>query len=232
MKRSFVISSFFAFLLILIPSITQAQVNPKFPDFPDAPNPGGGGGGGDYVPYFPHVDYFLTVPTITNARMWNGRVHFTFHSDGPVMRYNIVWSRPGKTETDMRWHDEKTPNKSDSLEEYIINEYPAWDTDYSFKVQAESKQTETHPDGSIWHYQITPFREKIFHTPPNPSLSDRVGVTEKHGSKVVVKSIGRVKGLPSTNEPPMSICDRARDAQARNSPAAPNLEAQCRASKP
>jgi len=45
---------------------------------------------------------------------------------------------------------------------------------------------------------------------------------------VPVKSLGRVKptGPPA---PPRPICDSARDARARNSPAAPNLEAQCAA---
>lgn len=43
-------------------------------------------------------------------------------------------------------------------------------------------------------------------------------------------ALGRV---PSTGPkgPPMSICDRARDARARNSPAAPGLEAQCQAAR-
>jgi hypothetical protein len=41
-----------------------------------------------------------------------------------------------------------------------------------------------------------------------------------------VKTFGRVK---TTDASPRSICDMARDARARNSPAAPNLEAQCRA---
>jgi hypothetical protein len=44
-----------------------------------------------------------------------------------------------------------------------------------------------------------------------------------------VKPLGRVK-LPVTKvEKPRSICDVAREARARNSPAAPGLEAQCRA---
>jgi hypothetical protein len=43
-----------------------------------------------------------------------------------------------------------------------------------------------------------------------------------------VKSIGRV-GSPSAPRPARHICDAARDARARNSPAAPNLEAQCQA---
>jgi hypothetical protein len=44
-----------------------------------------------------------------------------------------------------------------------------------------------------------------------------------------VKSLGRV-GVPSGRTgPPVSICERARDARARNSPVAPDLEAQCRA---
>lgn len=44
-----------------------------------------------------------------------------------------------------------------------------------------------------------------------------------------VKSIGRVPVEPGPARPARSICEAARDARARNSPAAPNLEAQCRA---
>lgn len=50
--------------------------------------------------------------------------------------------------------------------------------------------------------------------------------------RLAVRSIGRVNtGTPSSSNPPMSICERARDARARNSPAAANLEAQCLAGK-
>jgi hypothetical protein len=48
----------------------------------------------------------------------------------------------------------------------------------------------------------------------------------------VVSSIGRVGGKPSAPRPPMTLCERARDARARNSPAAANLEAQCQAGRP
>ena len=44
-----------------------------------------------------------------------------------------------------------------------------------------------------------------------------------------VKSIGRVPSASGPAGPARSICEAARDARARNSPAAPNLEAQCRA---
>jgi len=45
-----------------------------------------------------------------------------------------------------------------------------------------------------------------------------------------VKSLGRV--VPSANPgPAIPVCDAARSARARNSPAAPSLEAQCNASK-
>lgn len=40
-----------------------------------------------------------------------------------------------------------------------------------------------------------------------------------------VKQVGKVKG----GAPPLPICDAASQARARNSPAAPGLEAQCRA---
>jgi hypothetical protein len=43
------------------------------------------------------------------------------------------------------------------------------------------------------------------------------------------KTLGRVNKGPTQSGPPLSICDTARDARARNSPAAPNLEAQCQA---
>ena len=44
-----------------------------------------------------------------------------------------------------------------------------------------------------------------------------------------VLALGRVKLPPTGASPPRSICDAARDARARNSPAAPGLEARCRA---
>ena len=37
------------------------------------------------------------------------------------MRYNIIWSRPGKEETDMRWVD---PQLTPTFEDYFINEQP------------------------------------------------------------------------------------------------------------
>jgi hypothetical protein len=47
---------------------------------------------------------------------------------------------------------------------------------------------------------------------------------------VAITGIGRKKDLPaSTTVPGQTICDRAKEARARNSPAAANLEAQCRA---
>lgn len=50
--------------------------------------------------------------------------------------------------------------------------------------------------------------------------------------RLAVRSIGRVStGTPASSGPPMSICERARNARARNSPAASNLEAQCLAGK-
>jgi hypothetical protein len=48
--------------------------------------------------------------------------------------------------------------------------------------------------------------------------------------RVPVKSIGRVNTGPTPPRVPGStICDSAKDARSRNSPAAPNLEAQCNA---
>ena len=54
---------------------------------------------------------------------------------------------------------------------------------------------------------------------------------KREGEGTYVKSLGKVPTSSSAPpRPQQSICEAARDARARNSPAAPNLEAQCRAS--
>lgn len=52
------------------------------------------------------------------------------------------------------------------------------------------------------------------------------------GDPTTYLTLGRVNAGSAPSGPPMSLCDRARDARARNSPAAPNLEEQCRKSQP
>jgi hypothetical protein len=52
------------------------------------------------------------------------------------------------------------------------------------------------------------------------------------GEPTTYLSLGRVNSGSAPSGPPMSLCDRARDARARNSPAAPNLEEQCRKTQP
>ncbi|MEP7147541.1 MAG: hypothetical protein ABI857_01480 [Acidobacteriota bacterium] len=52
---------------------------------------------------------------------------------------------------------------------------------------------------------------------------------ETTGPERPVYALGRVKLPPAGALPSRSICDSARDARARNSPAAPGLEAKCRA---
>jgi hypothetical protein len=52
------------------------------------------------------------------------------------------------------------------------------------------------------------------------------------GEPTTYLTLGRVNTGSAPSGPPMSLCDRARDALARNSPAAPNLVEQCRKSQP
>ena len=61
------------------------------------------------------------------------------------------------------------------------------------------------------------------------SVTTRAGLLCAEKPRSVVGSIGRVH-VPGAqpSDPTMSICDRARASRARNSPAAPNLENQCR----
>jgi hypothetical protein len=58
---------------------------------------------------------------------------------------------------------------------------------------------------------------------------DRAGPMLGVPSSEPAKSIGRVHSTSEPAAPARSICESARNARARNSPAAPNLEAQCRA---
>jgi hypothetical protein len=148
----------------------------KFPDFPDNPDPGGEGGGGDNVPYIPKgPPIFLSTPIVWNVGVSRGYLRFGFSSDGPIMRYNIIWSRPGREETDMRWVD---PSKTSATEEYVINERPIPDTDYLFKVQAQSRNKTLQFRGPYapyaYDYSFTGWVEITFHTPPAPSLPSEV----------------------------------------------------------
>jgi hypothetical protein len=52
------------------------------------------------------------------------------------------------------------------------------------------------------------------------------------GEPTTYSTLGRVNTGSAPAGPPMSLCERARDALARNSPAAPNLVEQCRKSQP
>ena len=142
--------------------------NPKFPDFPDAPTPGGEGGGGDYTPYIDLTQHYareLATPIVWNIGVSHGYLRFGFSSHGAIMRYNIIWSRPGKEETDMRWVD---PSKLSATEEYAINEPPVTDTDYLFKVQAQRRDKTLQFRGPyvpyVYDYDFMGWVEISFHT--------------------------------------------------------------------
>ena len=150
--------------------------DPQFPDFPDAPTPGGEGGGGDHVPYIPQDhSRHLSTPIVWNVGVSRGYLRFGFSSDGPIMRYNIIWSRPGREETDMRWVD---PSKTSATEEYVINERPISDTVYLFKVQAQSRDKTLQFRGPYapyaYDYDFTGWVETTFHTPPASSRTSDV----------------------------------------------------------
>ena len=68
-------------------------------------------------------------------------------------------------------------------------------------------------------------------SPAAPGLEAQCRAAGAAGETPPVKVIGRVKVAPSTSTdaPPRPICDVAREARARNSPAAPGLEERCRA---
>jgi len=66
-------------------------------------------------------------------------------------------------------------------------------------------------------------------SPAAPGLEAQCRAAGAAGEKPPVKAVGRVNGAPPADIAPQSICELARQARARNSPAAPGLEAQCRA---
>ncbi len=75
-------------------------------------------------------------------------------------------------------------------------------------------------------------RARARNSPAAPGLEAQCRAAGAAGETPAVKAIGRVKVPGATGAPTgpaRSICDVAREARARNSPAAPGLEAQCRA---
>ena len=66
-------------------------------------------------------------------------------------------------------------------------------------------------------------------SPAAPGLEAQCRAAGVAGETPPVKAVGRVKGETPTDAQSLSICDAAREARARNSPAAPGLEEKCRA---
>lgn len=62
-----------------------------------------------------------------------------------------------------------------------------------------------------------------------PRLLGERGIGQGSGDPPPVHKLGRAETAFGTGDPPRPICDVAREARTRNSPAAPGLESQCRA---
>lgn len=85
-------------------------------------------------------------------------------------------------------------------------------------------------DGEDFNEQRAERKEKEAERKQKEAEKKKREAEQAAASRPGVKSFGRVNtSLPSTLAAPRTICEAARDARARNSPAAPNLEAQCRA---
>ena len=177
-----------ATFFFLVAANQVALADPPKP--PQVAPPGFGGwdapqtptGGGDHVPVidtdpsYVHCD--VGLPRIDIAKLEGVRIHFKFTGTRSAMRFNIIWSRLGKSQTDIRWGvpalvpTRKSLN-DDLPEEYIINEYPVWDTDYTFKVQEES-----FPAGEYFDREckkaFSGWTTMVFHTPHNPAFSTTV----------------------------------------------------------
>ncbi len=150
MKRSFLALACAGSFLATFTSESVAQIggpyvyNPTptpIPDAPEATRPGNGGYMASFPGYKPPPkDTNVYPPTISGARMFNGRLRFTFTGSSPTtLRYIIGWSRPGLAEvSDMRWTGPRHETGR-VIEEYIINEKPMPDTVYNFRVQAQGK---------------------------------------------------------------------------------------------
>ena len=107
-----------------------------------------------------------------------------------------------------------------------IFDAPAYDNDSGFitRFSGIASDTERCPDGQV----------AVGMHGRSGIWVDAIGLICA-APRLAVKSIGRIDtGTPSpspSHPPGWTICDSARDARARNSPAAPNLEAQCAAGK-
>ena len=107
-------------------------------------------------------------------------------------------------------------------------------------IAAATQQPSEFPS-AVFDGQFGPYSTSYHDTQRCPAGLVAVGINGRSGELLdsvglicgppkLTKSIGRVKGGAPTG-PPRPICDRAREARARNSPVAANLEAQCRAAQ-
>src|ERR1700738_2881354 len=107
-------------------------------------------------------------------------------------------------------------------------------------IAAATQQPSEFPC-AVFDGQVCPYVHGPSDTQRCPAGLVAVGINGRSGASLdavglicgppkLTKSIGRVKGGAPTG-PPRPICDQAREARARNSPVANNLEAQCRAAQ-
>jgi hypothetical protein len=118
------------------------------------------------------------------------------------------------------WSTKKTFNAEENTGEAVIpfarNEEPTDSRRFLFRVCAGNISGNSCSAGAA----TSPFRK------PDPLQTK----TERAPFPTEVRAGGRVNApAGSTPRPPLAICEAARVARERNSPAAPGLEAQCQA---
>lgn len=161
----------------------------------------------------------LRTPTVNNIRLWCGLAGATQKlSLNPNAAFDGPRSRRKRFDPLIIW-DEATQYCPDTLVAVGINGRSGVWLDAVGLICGPPKLTpvSTRPDSS-GNSENTGTTTSPLKTTPSTSEP--------------VKGIGRVRQSTTTQESQRPICDVAREARARNSPAAPGLEAQCRASAP
>jgi hypothetical protein len=113
-----------------------------------------------------------------------------------------------------------------------------WDNDttgvYTGKIGPQGRMTGTTADKMNPHSVASFHNDQTFKCLASAGGVSPSSITPPVGggspaSAEPYRALGKVQLPPTTLGPPRPICDVAAEARARNSPAAPGLEAQCRA---
>ena len=168
--------------------------------------------------------------TMAQSNIKNGPVYFNLEQNGTELRGDAAY----ETVLSEEWGQTTVSGsvsgtvKGNKFKVYVVWSLPSYSPVrrskgvYSGTIGSQGRLNGTGYDANNIQSHATFSGQKYF------LCADSTGTTSAPLVEEPYQALGRVKTSGTAPAAPVSICESARNARARNSPAAPGLERQCR----